>query len=127
MRLDIVTPERQLVSADVTSVRIPGMEGDMTIMENHAPMVSTLRPGIVIVEGGGEDGEYIVTGGFIEVSEKGASLLAERAVPRAEADAEMLEGVLAEAKEAAEIAPEVGKAAARMRVNDVTELQKRIG
>ncbi|WP_157966272.1 ATP synthase F1 subunit epsilon [Oceanibium sediminis] len=128
MRLDIVTPERQLFSAEVTSVRLPGMEGDMTVMENHAATVTTLRPGIVTVVGGDSAGEFVVTGGFAEISTDGASILAERAMPRADANADILQGVLAEAKAAVEIA-ESGEAsaAARMRVNDVTELMKLVG
>lgn len=127
MKIDIVTPERQLFSADVTSVSIPGMEGDMTIMENHGPMVTTLRPGVVVTTGGDTAGEFVVTGGFVEVSRDGTSVLAERAMPRAEVTPELMEDVLAATKQAVDIAPELGKAAARMRVNDVTELQKRIG
>ncbi|NNU79516.1 ATP synthase F1 subunit epsilon [Halovulum dunhuangense] len=127
MRLDIVTPERQLISAEVSSVRIPGVDGDMTVMGAHAPTVTTLRPGIVSVSGGDAAGEFVVTGGFAEISSDGASILAERAVPKSEATREMLESMLADAKAAADIAEESAKAAARMRVNDVTELMKVIG
>ncbi|MEM9643084.1 MAG: F0F1 ATP synthase subunit epsilon, partial [Pseudomonadota bacterium] len=43
MRVDIVTPERQLASTEAASVQIPGMDGDMTVMDNHAAVVTTLR------------------------------------------------------------------------------------
>ena len=126
MKLDIVTPERQLVSTDVESVQIPGMEGDMTVMENHAPLVTTLRPGIVSVTGG-DGGEYFVTGGFAEISAAGTSILAERAVPRADVNRDMLEALLKDATEAAETASDDLKTAAALRVNDVSELIKQIG
>ena len=124
MRIDIVTPERQLASTEAPSVQIPATEGDMTVMDNHAPVVTTLRPGIVTVSGGEA---YLVTGGFAEISAAGASILAERAMPRADATREMLTGVLDDAKAAVEIAAgDVEAAAARQRVNDVEELIKLI-
>ena len=124
MRIDIVTPERQLASTEAASVQIPATEGDMTVMDNHAPVVTTLRPGVVTVAGGDA---YVVTGGFAEISQTGASILAERAVPRTEATREMLTTVLDDAKAAVEIASgDVEAAAARQRVNDVEELIKQI-
>ncbi|MEM8871061.1 MAG: F0F1 ATP synthase subunit epsilon, partial [Pseudomonadota bacterium] len=99
------------------SVQIPAMEGDMTVMDNHAPTVTTLRPGIVSLA----DGEsYVVTGGFAEISATGTSILAENALPRGEAAPELLSELLESAKAALEIATDdVEKAAAQMRVNDV--------
>ncbi len=125
MRIDIVTPERQLASTEAANVQIPASEGDMTVMDNHAPMVTTLRPGVVTIDGGDA---YVVTGGFAEISPAGASILAERAVPRAEATREMLTVVLHDAKAAMDIATgDIESAAARLRVNDVEELIKHIG
>ena len=51
MQFDLVSPERRLASLQVTSVQIPGADGDMTAMEGHAPTITTLRPGILSVEG----------------------------------------------------------------------------
>ena len=126
LKLDIVTPERQLVSAEVEQVQIPGMEGDLTVLENHSALVTTLRPGFVTVTGG-PGGVYFVSGGFAEISPAGASILAERAVPRADATREMLESMLAEAKDAAGKAPEDGKIQAQLRINDLGEAIRQIG
>jgi len=126
MRLDIVTPERQLLSEDVTSVQLPGMEGDMGIMENHAPLVTTLRPGVLKVEGG-SGGEYVVFGGFAEINADGTSVLAEKALPRAEVTREHLDAALDEAKAAAEIAEGNAAVIAAQRINDMGELINQIG
>ena len=124
MRVDIVTPERQLVSTDASRVQLPGMEGDMTVMENHAPTVTTLRPGIVRIDG---DQAFVATGGFAEISAAGTSILAEGAMPLAEASKDALTALLTEAKSAVATAAEEGKTAAHQRVNDISELIKQIG
>lgn len=121
MRLDIVTPERQLISEEVTSVQVPGMQGDMTIMDNHAPLVTTLRPGVVTVTGGKGE-KFVVTGGFCEVSGNAATILAEMAVPAGDASRDMLQKVLDEATAAVETAGDDTIMAARQRVADVNDL-----
>lgn len=125
MRVDIVTPERQLASTEAASVQIPGMDGDMTVMDNHAAVVTTLRPGIVSVAG--QEMSYVVTGGFAEISAEGLSILAEQAMPRAEASSEALNAVLDDAQKAAEITNgDVEAAAAQQRVNDIQELIRQL-
>ena len=126
MRLDIVTPEHQLLSEDVTAVQLPGMEGDMTVMENHAPLVTTLRPGILKVEGG-SGGEYVILGGFAEISAEGASVLAEKALPRAEVTREVLDAQLAEVRATLEISEGNAATIAAQRINDLGELINQIG
>ncbi len=114
MQFDLVSPERMLVSGAAKSILIPGSEGDMVAMPDHAPVITTLRPGILSVEM--EDGtqEFVVTGGFAEISAEGASVLAEEAMPRADVTAEML-------NERAEAAKGEGDAAAK-RVADFEAL-----
>jgi F-type H+-transporting ATPase subunit epsilon len=101
MQFDLVSPERRLASAQVTEVQIPGADGDLTAMEGHAPTITTLRPGILRTSGGGQAAAYVVTGGFAEITAQGVSVLAERAVPLAEASAALFETLTAEAREAA--------------------------
>ena len=126
MRLDIVTPEKQLLSEEVKSVQLPGMDGDMTIMGTHAPMVTTLRPGVVIVESDGGKQEIVVTGGFAEISSEGTSILAELAVPKADLTGELVERAVKEAEEALELAStDPDKAAAALKINDMNELLAR--
>ena len=82
MQFDLVSPERQLASMKVTSVQIPGADGDMTVMAQHAATITTLRPGVLKVDGPEGTAEYVVTGGFAEITESGVAVLAERSVAR---------------------------------------------
>ncbi|MEW7007912.1 MULTISPECIES: F0F1 ATP synthase subunit epsilon [unclassified Lentilitoribacter] len=77
---ELVSPEKLLLSAEVTSVVLPGSEGEMTVMANHAPTMSTVKPGIVTVEGAEGTSKYVVFGGFADIVPAGCTLLAESAV-----------------------------------------------
>ncbi len=98
MQFDLVSPERRLASLEATSVMIPGSEGDMTVMAEHAPVITTLRPGIVKVEAAGETQEFVVTGGFAEITSEGVSVLAEVAVPRSDMTQEHMDRMVEEAQ-----------------------------
>ena len=80
-KFELVSPERLLVSEEVSQVIIPGTEGEMTVMPDHAPVMTTIRPGIVTVtrESGQSDG-YVVFGGFADILPSGCTLLAESAM-----------------------------------------------
>ena len=106
MQFDLVSPERRVASLEVTSVQIPGADGDMTTMPGHAPLITTLRPGILRVESTGGTQEYVVTGGFAEIGEN-LSVLAERALPREEMTQETFDAFLEEARAALNNAKEV--------------------
>ena len=106
MQFDLVSPERRLMQAEVTSVQIPGADGDMTAMPNHAPLLTSLRPGILRVETTSGTEEFVVTGGFAEVGER-VSVLAENALPMAEMTQETFNKLVQEAKEAYGKAKEV--------------------
>ncbi|MCU0818056.1 MAG: F0F1 ATP synthase subunit epsilon [Beijerinckiaceae bacterium] len=82
---ELVSPERVLFSGDVNSVVVPAAEGDVTVLANHAPFMSAVRPGIVTVDGGKR---LFVRGGFLDVNTSGLTLLAEQAVPVEEIDRE---------------------------------------
>ena len=106
IQFDLVSPERRVASLEVTSVQIPGADGDMTAMPGHAPLITTLRPGILRVESTGGTQEYVVTGGFAEIGEN-LSVLAERALPREEMTQEAFNAILEEARAALNNAKEV--------------------
>ena len=106
MQFDLVSPERRLMQAEVTSVQIPGADGDMTAMPNHAPLLTSLRPGILRVETTSGTEEFVVTGGFAEVGER-VSVLAENALPMAEMTQETFNKLVQEAKAAYGKAKEV--------------------
>jgi F-type H+-transporting ATPase subunit epsilon len=100
MQFDLVSPERLLASVTADAVEIPGSEGDFTAMPDHAPFLTTLRPGLLKVKAGSDVSEYVVTGGFVEVSGTATSVLAEHAVPKGEMTRELFDAMLAEAEEA---------------------------
>ena len=127
MQFDLVSPERKLASMEAESVSIPGSEGDMVAMPGHAPVVTTLRPGYVSVVAGGETTDYLVTGGFAEVSAEGISVLAEEAMPKGEVTKEVLEEFHRLAEEDAKDAAEHHSAAAARRVADCHDLLIRHG
>lgn len=92
LHFELVSPERLLLSEEVAQVVIPGTEGEMTVLPGHAPVLSTLKPGVISVgrEGAGAPERIFVRGGFAEINPKGLTVLAEVAVPIAELDAAML-------------------------------------
>jgi F-type H+-transporting ATPase subunit epsilon len=79
---ELVSPERLLLSEKVTEVVIPATEGEMTVMANHAPTMTTIKPGIVKVRSAsGAKQDYVVFGGFADILPTGCTLLAESAIP----------------------------------------------
>lgn len=80
-KFELVSPERLLVSEEIESVVIPATEGEMTVMANHAPVMTTIKPGVVTVKtAAGQQDRYVVFGGFADILPAGCTLLAESAV-----------------------------------------------
>lgn len=96
MQFDLVSPERRLASFAASEVLIPGSEGDMTAMPDHMPVITTLRPGVVRAKG--QDGvqEFVVSGGFAEITATSLSVLAEQAMPRGDVTAEFMDALASE-------------------------------
>lgn len=86
-KFELVSPERLLVSEQVESVVLPGSEGEMTVMANHAPLMSTIKPGVVRVKTvAGAEQTFVVFGGFVDVMPDSCTLLAESAIATREFD-----------------------------------------
>jgi F-type H+-transporting ATPase subunit epsilon len=100
MQFDLVSPERRLASHPVETLQIPGADGDLTAMKDHAPLITTLRPGVLSVQGPEGEARYVVTGGFAEISGEGATVLAERAVPVEDMNEEVYHDMVKSAHEA---------------------------
>jgi F-type H+-transporting ATPase subunit epsilon len=83
---ELVSPERLLFSGEVEQVIVPGSEGEFTVLRDHAPVMTTLRPGIVTIESASGEQKLFVRGGFADVASTGLTILAELAVPVAEFD-----------------------------------------
>ncbi len=126
LQFELVSPERKLAAADATQVQVPGVAGDFTAMPNHAPFMTTLRPGIVRVVTSGGTAEFVVTGGFAEVSGAAATVLAEQAAPRDAASREMLEEMVAGAERTLAEATAETRTAADQRLRDARSLATRL-
>jgi len=108
MQFDLVSPERRLASVQASEVQIPGTDGDMTAMPDHAPTITTLRPGVIRVVGADSTEEYVVTSGFAEITAGSATVLAEKALHVSEVTQETIDEFVLEAHEAHEAAKDAG-------------------
>jgi F-type H+-transporting ATPase subunit epsilon len=99
LHLEFVSPESVLFSGDVDQVDLPGTEGDMGILPGHAPLVTTLRPGIVTIFREGRREPVVVIGGLAEVSPAGLTVLADKAVARENFDLALLAGEIKDTEE----------------------------
>ncbi|SEQ69108.1 F0F1 ATP synthase subunit epsilon [Thalassovita taeanensis] len=102
VQFDLVSPERRLASLLVEQVQIPGADGDMVAMAGHAPTITTLRPGVLRIEGPDGLAEYVVTGGFAEITATSISVLAESAIARADVTQAHIDGMVKAAADALE-------------------------
>ncbi len=98
-RFDLVSPAKLVFSGEVEQVDVPGLEGDFGVLAGHAPLVATLKPGVVTVFGDGEPQRYVVLGGFAEVTPEGLTILADFGWPFDEADPAFIEGRLKDLEE----------------------------
>jgi F-type H+-transporting ATPase subunit epsilon len=96
---DLVSPEKLLFAGEVAQVDLPGSEGDMGVLAGHAPLVTALRPGILVVYREGGDLRVVVNGGFAEVGPAGLTVLADMAVPVEEFDQAVLAGEIKDTEE----------------------------
>lgn len=121
VQFDLVSPERLLASVAATEVQIPGAEGDMTAMADHAPLITSLRPGVLKVSGADGSSEYVVTGGFAEINATSISVLAEHAIPRDEVTADAFKSLVDAATDALAKAQESGSSESGV-VDDAAKL-----
>lgn len=105
-QFNLVSPEKLLLTGEVTQVDVPGAEGDFGVLAGHAPFVTTLRPGILTVYRAGGDMRVAVSGGFAEATDAGLTVLADVAVPVEDVSHDAFAGFVKEAEDAAAAAPE---------------------
>ena len=95
--LDLVAPDRLTFHGNVDQVDVPGLEGDFGVFADHAPTVALMRPGILTVYAGGSQQQYVVLGGFVEVSADGSmTVLAETAATVDDFDRDALQAQITE-------------------------------
>ncbi|SEK26958.1 F0F1 ATP synthase subunit epsilon [Pacificibacter marinus] len=104
VQFDLVSPERKLASVVATEVQIPGADGDLTAMAGHEPTILSLRPGFLTIKGADGEEQFVVTGGFAELSADAISVLAEMALPTSEVTPEILAELVSTATQAHETA-----------------------
>ena len=103
MVLEIISPERLLLSREVDMVVVPGTEGDIGVLPGHSRLITSLRGGLLsLYEADKVTDEFFLTGGFAEVTESRCSVLADEIVRRADIDQAKAQELLAAAKAAFE-------------------------
>ena len=96
---ELVSPEKLLFSGEVNQVDVPGSEGDFGVLAGHAPLMTTLRPGILVLHGEGGALQVVVNGGFAEVGAAGLTVLADMAVPVEDFEVSRLTDIIERAEE----------------------------
>lgn len=86
INLEIVTPEKKVIDEPVEMVTVPTAKGEIGILTNHAPLISTLKPGILTYTAKGETERMVIAGGFIEISDNRVSILADVAESKQDID-----------------------------------------
>jgi F-type H+-transporting ATPase subunit epsilon len=129
LHFDLVSPERLLISAEVDQVDVPGSEGDFGVFAGHAPVMTTLRPGVLAIVSAGKSAEkFFVRGGFAEVTLQGLTVLAEEAMPLAELDTAALDQRIKNAEEDfADAKDAVVRDRAQTTLNQLRELRGALG
>lgn len=78
MKIEIITPDKKVFEGDINSIRVPGRKGSFQVLKDHAPIISTLENGpVIIVDKDGNEVRYEINGGVIEVKQNKIILLAE--------------------------------------------------
>lgn len=88
LNLEIVTPEKKVLSETVDAVTIPTASGEVGILQNHSPLISSLKAGVLSYTKAGAVERMVIAGGFVEVSENNVSILADTAETASEIDVE---------------------------------------
>ena len=123
-QFELVSPDKLQFRGPVESVLVPGSEGDFLVLKDHAPVMASLRPGVVAIgEAAGKETRFFVRGGFTDVNPAGLILLAETAIPAHDLDAEHLDQEIKNAEEDVADATEDGKRIAQDKLDRLRELK----
>ncbi len=126
---ELVSPEQILFSGDVESVVVPGSEGQMTILKDHAPVMTMLQPGVVEVEESAAKRQRLfVRGGFADVAPTGLTILAELALPIEQLDAAAIAREIKNAEEdVADAADGEARRMAGLKLDQLRQLKEALG
>ncbi|HLH48958.1 MAG TPA: F0F1 ATP synthase subunit epsilon [Roseiarcus sp.] len=120
---ELVSPDKLVFRGAVDDVLVPGSEGDFLVLVDHAPVMTTLRPGILDIGEGAKHTRLFVRGGFADVSPTGLIVLAETTIPVDELSADRIAGEIKNAEEDLADATEEQKQAAQEKVDRLRELK----
>jgi F-type H+-transporting ATPase subunit epsilon len=125
LKFELVSPERLVRSGDVQEVLVPGSEGDFVVLPNHAPVLTTLKPGVITYKDEeGAEFKVFVRGGFAEVASEGLIILAETAIPMEELDQTRLAQEIKDTQEdVADAKDDATRATAQQVVDHLQQLQ----
>jgi F-type H+-transporting ATPase subunit epsilon len=124
---ELISPERAIVSGDFSEAVLPGQEGDLAAMAEHALMILTLRPGILTTRSKDGEKQYFLRGGLADVGPKETVVMAEYAIPLADLTKEILEDEIAQAQQALdEAADDVRRISAWDRLERLQTLKGRL-
>ena len=123
-KIELVSPERVLLSGEATEVIVPGLEGDFTVLAGHAPVISALRPGLLDIKQASSQRRIYVRGGFAEVDPTQVTILAQNLVDVSAAEP----GQIAEEMRIAEkMLASAADDAGRLLANDAIAALKSLG
>jgi F-type H+-transporting ATPase subunit epsilon len=121
---ELVAPDKLQFSGPVESVLVPGSDGDFVVLRDHAPVMTSLRPGVVAIEeAGGKTSRYFVRGGFADVNPGGLILLAETALAAEDVNAAHLDSEIKNAEEDLADSSEDNKRLAQEKLDRLRELK----
>jgi F-type H+-transporting ATPase subunit epsilon len=122
---ELVSPDKLQFNGLAQSVLAPGSDGDFQVLTDHAPVMTSLRPGVVVIEEeGGRTSRYFVRGGFVDVNPMGCILLAETAIPAEEVSAAQLDQEIKNAEEDVADASDDNKPRAQEKLDRLRELKE---
>ncbi len=125
-KFELVTPEQVLVSGEVQSLSIPGVEGNMTVLADHSPVATAIRPGYLEVQETEKSERYFLSGGFVEISQKEVIILAEMAVLGTELSSYIIANLIEKTEKSLENASELQGYVLAKKLNDLTSIQDQL-
>jgi len=127
MDFRLLAPDREVMACAASEIEIPGTEGDFTALPGHMPFITALRPGIVRVQAGSESREFVLSGGFVEVSAKSVTILAEQALARDGVTQVTIDGFLDSARNDAAGRTGADRDLADRNINGIVVLARELG
>lgn len=123
-QFELVSPAKLLLSEEVEEVVVPGTDGDFSVLAGHAPFMSTIRPGFIVVKRSSGTERIFVRGGFADTNPRGLTILAEEAIPDDQLSGDLLDKAISDAEDGlGKIADEVAMSAAHMKIAQLKEIR----